>query len=103
MTVTGRMVVVTAVVMSSLYGLRRQDLIQIFAVVVAGPLLNNLEHVVVHFAVRISECWVVENTHAVVQDLVDRYIWVVPRVYNARRNILQDRHSDLTGRRVQDV
>jgi hypothetical protein len=66
-------------------------------------MLNNLEHVVVYLAVRVSECWVMENTHAVVQDLVDRNIWVVPSVYDARRDILQDCHGDLTGWRVQDV
>jgi hypothetical protein len=44
-----------------------------------------------------------ENTHTVVQDLIDGHIWMVPSVYYARRNILQDSHGDLTGGRIQDI
>ena len=71
--------------------------------VVAGPFLNDLEHFVVYFAVRVSKCWVMENAHAVVQNFVDRNIWMVPSVDHARCDVLQDRYSDLTGWRVQDV
>ena len=101
--VTCRVIVVSAVVMSSLYRFRREDLVQVLSVVVAGPLLHDLEHVVVYLAVRIAKCWVMEHTHTVVQDLVDRHIWVVPSVYDARRDVLQDSDRDLTGWWVQDV
>lgn len=86
--VTCRVIVVSAVVMSSLYRFRRQDLVQVLSVVVAGPLLHDLEHVVVYLAVRIAKCWVMEHAHTVVQDLVDRHIWVVPSVYDAGRDVL---------------
>lgn len=83
-----RVIVVSAVVMSSLYRFRGQDLVQVLSAVVAGPLLNDLEHVVVYLAVRVAKCWVMEHAHTVVQDLVDRHIRVVPSVYDAGCDVL---------------
>jgi hypothetical protein len=78
-------------------------LIQVLSAIVVSPFLNDLKHVVVHLAVRVSKCWMMEDTHAVTQDLVNRHVWVVPSVYDARRDVLQDSHGDLTGWWVQDV
>lgn len=101
--VARRVVVGTAVVVSSLYGFRRQDVVQVFAVVVVRPVLDDLEHIVVDLAVRVANGWVVEHADDIVQDLVDGDVGVVPGVDDAGRDVLQDGDGDLASRCVQNV
>jgi hypothetical protein len=97
------MIVVAAVVLTRTDRLGAEDLIQILTAVVMRPLLDGFEHAVVDLRAAISQARVVEHAHAVVQDLFDRDIWVVPCVDDAGSDILKDGYGDLTGGLVQNV
>ncbi len=84
---------------------RREDIIQIAASTwtATGPLLDSIEHVSMHLAVLVSRGGMVEDLHAVVQDLLDRDVGVIPRIHDAGRHELQDLACHLPGGLVEDI
>jgi len=85
--------------------LRAKNVVQFGATVWLreGPGLDNGEHVTVEFAMRVSNCWVVEHTDDVVEDLIDRNVWVFPGIQNTRGDVLEDCGSYFASRFIQNV
>ena len=98
-----RVVIVATVVLACTNGLGAQNLVQVPTAVVVRPLLDHFEHAVVDLAAAVSETRMVEHAHAVVEDLFDGHVWVVPRVNDPRSDVLQDSYGNLTSGFVQDV
>lgn len=101
--VSMRMIIASNVVPTLLHGLRREDVVQVFSVIVVCPLSHNFVHRIVHLAIVISQRGMMEDAHAVVQHLVNRHIWVVPSVDNTWCDVLQDCHSNLSSRLIENV
>lgn len=67
------------------------------------PFLDGLEHGPVCFVAHIPQRGMMEHTHAVVQDLFDGDVDVLPGVEDAGRDVFEDRGGDLTRGLVEDV
>src|SRR2546421_10595694 len=59
------------------------------------PPLHRLEHRPMDLNRVLANRRMVEHPHAIVHYLIDRHTWILPRVKNPRRHVLQDlcRHS----------
>jgi len=57
----------------------------------------------VQLAPRIPQSWVVKDLTHVIEDLLDWDIWILPRVYNTRRDVLEDGRCHLPSRLVKNV
>lgn len=82
-----------------------EDVVQRSSTVGTGmdPALDGFEHGPVSVVAHVPEGGVVEDTHAVLQDLVLGDVGVLPCVQDAGCNVLQDRGGDLAGRFIEDV
>lgn len=96
-----RVVVFGAVVPTCFHRFGAQKVVEIFSAIVVCPLFDHFEHGVVHFTMRVSQCRMMEYTYAIVQNLIDRNIGVIPGIDDARSNVLQDSHGNLTSWLVQ--
>lgn len=95
----------TASIPACSYTLGTENVVQVLAAVWAGvyPVLDGLEHGPVSLVVHVSEGGVVEDVHAVVEDLVLGDVDVLPGVEHAWCDIFQNSGGDLTGGLVEDV
>jgi hypothetical protein len=75
-------------------------MVQILAAVAMCPFLYDFEHVNMNFASVVPQSWVMEHFHAIIHDLLYRYIWVVPSVNDTRGNVLQYSYCDQASRFV---
>ena len=96
-------VVSSFVVLACFDGLGAENVVEIFTVIRACPVLNNPEHIVVHFRARVAQCWVMEDAYAVVQHLVHWYVGVVKCIHHTWYHVLQDLDSDLAGGFIENV
>lgn len=92
----------SGVITTSTHALGAEIVVEI-ALVASGPLLDDSEHGFVNLIVVVSDGWVVEDSHHIIQDLLLRDFRVVPGIDDARSDILHDSDSDLSSRFVEDV
>lgn len=98
-------VVRTNMVLALPHALRAQDVVQARAAVRPGvhPVLDGLEHGPVRLVVHVAQRGVVEDAQAVVQDLLDGDVNVLPGIEDAGHDVLEDRGGDLARGLVEDV
>lgn len=82
-----------------------EDIVQIMAATrtTADPPLDAIEHVFLHFDIVASRCGVVEDFHAVIQNLLDGNVGMIPRVHDARGDEFQDFRGKQAGWLIQDI
>lgn len=87
------------------HALRAEDGVKGSAPVWAGmgPFLDSLEHCTMGIIAHVAQRWVMEDLHAVIEDLVLGDIGVLPSVQNARRDVLYDCRGDPSGGLIQNV
>lgn len=93
------------VVVPSFHTLRTEDSVKITTAVWTrtSPILNNREHVLLDFAVRIADGRVVEGTKDIVKYLILGYIWMIEGVDDTRCDVLENTSSNFTRGLVQDI
>jgi len=93
------------VVLSGLDAFRAQKLVQSVAWValVVHPVLDAGEHTPVKLQVVVADRRVVENSAYVVHDFMFWNLWVIPRIDDTGRDVLQNYRSEFASRLVEYV
>jgi len=68
-----------------------------------GPFSDSFEHEALDFDSFVTRGWVMEGAENVVAYFLDRDAGVLPRINDARNNILKNSNRHATGARVEDV
>lgn len=99
------MIVLARVVFARLHTVGAEDVGETGAAVGPRlhPCLHCFEHAAMRFVVHVPQRRVVEDPDAVVQDLLLRYVGMIPGVQDARRGVLENRCRYVSGGLVEDV
>lgn len=87
------------------YALGREQYVEVRSAIWSRtcPALDRTEHVSVQLAMMIPNCWVMEDSGNIIEDLLHRNVGVLPCIDYTWRDILENSGRDLTSRLVEDI